>query len=875
MNIWNNLTEGERDTLTEMQRRLEQQHQLHERRSYWEEYVRDPMVDQTVKDYMNELADYYAGMFTAIRNKIIEINNNGKRGRRSNDPIQLIYMYHDPKDMAIFAVTAVLGAYLSSYRNKHELKQMDEFKNSLFSNLARTIGNDLMTSMLFKDTRTLHRGMFKAWQASFKNWDKRKIDRFNKMYAEVEGNTRAYQENIGCHILSVMRQYEGPKVAPYFRHVVQRTESGKEMHYVIPSDEMLAVLCLNHEDEQGPFNIAALVKDARKFPTLCPPADHTMEENGGMILPILRKGTVRIRGRYKGVASKVSQRNLDVINELQRTEWTINDTVFRAMEHLWVNNINACNLPARTKEMTFIFNVPKPKDGTKEQIKAWNAERHAAHTEWNKNYQKRARMEQRLGEARNKRQNRMFYHCWHFDFRGRMYTSADTFSPQGSDLDCAMIKFATPYEIHDEETYREIAINLTNLFDGQGPEHGFQGTASDKSTLDERYQWAVDNIDQFRTIVANPVHPDVLHMWEDTSPMKNVSFQRLAAAEDFLLATDKGLTAVPVQVDGTCNGYQHWAALMRDHVTGPHVNLQPLDTGLPGDLYKVVAEGMDTVLGRYDGDDPYMQAFKVYYAESGVPRKATKRCVMCDPYGLTAFSMKAYIRVEGHLDWIDTFNWNSVTLPDDFEPNKNRAIVAFTNLLQAGLREVNGLSEQGKIYVKTLCDIAGTEGYALCWTTPSGFTVANIYKESLTRTDRLSLFLKGKARKYENNKLGDIRRSMPVEGTELDVAGCIGPIPPNYIHSIDAAHLSMVVERMMEAGCHDFSMIHDSFGCPAPFAAMMRKIIKETFYEIHAEPLLDGLKRQVEEQLGIELPEPPTGGDLDILRVLESEYLFS
>ena len=41
-------------------------------------------------------------------------------------------------------------------------------------------------------------------------------------------------------------------------------------------------------------------------------------------------------------------------------------------------------------------------------------------------------------------------------------------------------------------------------------------------------------------------------------------------------------------IDGSNNGSQHLAALTKDEVTAPHVNLVPLD--LPGDLYKYVSD---------------------------------------------------------------------------------------------------------------------------------------------------------------------------------------------------------------------------------------------------------------------------------------------
>ena len=86
-------------------------------------------------------------------------------------------------------------------------------------------------------------------------------------------------------------------------------------------------------------------------------------------------------------------------------------------------------------------------------------------------------------------------------------------------------------------------------------------------------------------------------------------------------------------------------------------------------------------------------------------------------------------------------------------------------------------------------------------------------------------------------------------------------IPPNYIHSIDAAHLMKTVNAMAEQGVPSFSMIHDSYGCHCSFVPTMRKALTETFYEIHKQPLLQKFKEDIEDvvgPIGRRLPEKET-----------------
>jgi len=79
---------------------------------------------------------------------------------------------------------------------------------------------------------------------------------------------------------------------------------------------------------------------------------------------------------------------------------------------------------------------------------------------------------------------------------------------------------------------------------------------------------------------------------------------------------------------------------------------------------------------------------------------------------------------------------------------------------------------------------------------------------------------------------------------------------------------------MANCGIEDFSFIHDSYGCHAPMVSVMRTITQEEFVKLHSSNLLEDLKNQFEEYLGVKLPDVPKTGTLDINQVFESEYFF-
>ena len=104
-------------------------------------------------------------------------------------------------------------------------------------------------------------------------------------------------------------------------------------------------------------------------------------------------------------------------------------------------------------------------------------------------------------------------------------------------------------------------------------------------------------------------------------------------------------------------------------------------------------------------------------------------------------------------------------------------------------------------------------------------------------------------------------------------------IAPNYVHSMDASHLMLTVDACVDAGIHQFAMIHDSYGCPAGQGDLMFSLVREVFAETYKQnDVLQDLHDQVENMLSPkkakELPPIPKHGTLDLDVVKQSMYAF-
>jgi DNA-directed RNA polymerase len=89
---------------------------------------------------------------------------------------------------------------------------------------------------------------------------------------------------------------------------------------------------------------------------------------------------------------------------------------------------------------------------------------------------------------------------------------------------------------------------------------------------------------------------------------------------------------------------------------------------------------------------------------------------------------------------------------------------------------------------------------------------------------------------------------------------------PNAIHSLDAAHLMMIVCESP----FDTTTIHDSFGCALADMADLFTIVREQFVRLYENDPLERILTEMGVTLdGVEI------GALDIRGVLDSEYAFA
>ena len=382
--------------------------------------------------------------------------------------------------------------------------------------------------------------------------------------------------------------------------------------------------------------------------------------------------------------------------------------------------------------------------------------------------------------------------------------------------------------------------------------HGANKFGFDKVSYDERVEWVIDNHTLILEAAEDPLSNR--EFWANADkPYQFLAFcfeyaEYVKTGEDFI-------SHLPIALDGSCNGLQHFSAMLRDPAGSAAVNLTPGDK--PADIYQDVADVCTNQLRAVadDGEavaENWLKFFKAHEYES-LPRGASKRPVMTLPYGSSQQTCTSSL-----------FSWYSGH-DDKFFPDNTgfRHCIYLSSLLWDSIGEVVVAARGAMDWIQTVSASIAKQDKPLIYTTPLGFPM---YQASPNEKQTTICHRVGGSRMRVNI-------TVPTEG--LSVRKQRQGSSPNFVHSIDATHMMMCINSGLDHGIGSFAMIHDDFGVHACHIEDWNKIIREQFVKLHTENnVLEDLYTQLVNQSEVEIPRPPEhmGSDLDA--TLESPYFF-
>lgn len=539
------------------------------------------------------------------------------------------------------------------------------------------------------------------------------------------------------------------------------------------------------------------------LPTIIPPKPWSRlltgeASNGGYYF--MKRALVRNVSHSVKPVFKLSDRSLNALNHAQNTAWVLNKKVLNVVQGVIRNEVL---LPGAIPVLS-----DKP---TTEEVGAFSE------------------FQRTLGAAEEVADRPSLWFPKSYDWRLRLYDLPNDLKPQGNDFARGLLMFAHGLPVSLNGRYW-LAVHLGNLL------------GKDKAQYPDRIKAVEDATDLIQRIVSDPLKNREWAEMEDP-------WQFLAACYDWVAIneSDKARSHIPVSLDGSCSGMQHFSMLTRDYKGALATNCTS-DERIH-DLYLAVGGRVKDRV-EYDAAKGVKQAL-LWWEMVSNPKQARgvcKRAVMTVPYGVTDRGITQFMIKDKHV----------AAFPKE---DRYTSAVYMTTLIRAALDDTMSNARAAQAYINTVAYTLALKQKPLAWETPAGSIVAQGYKNLIE--------------KRVKTPNGTLTLHVEPEDASYDHRRAKLATSPNVIHSLDAAHLQLVVNDLAAEGINDMFLVHDSFGVHAENVPLMRNILRAKLHEIYKDNQLEAWRSSVERLSGERLPEPPPVGDWDVSEVLNAEYLFA
>ena len=517
------------------------------------------------------------------------------------------------------------------------------------------------------------------------------------------------------------------------------------------------------------------------------------------------------------------------IDKLQATRWCVNKDVHQAILDNWED---------------FISNEIFSGEDEKENEKL---------------YQRQASKNREVKEVMaiaNKWLDKDFSFYLDADYRGRLYYSEPFFNFQGSDIARGQLVFAKGKLFNESASFwlgvhtaccfnqsyfvDEIPEWVTTDYRQVLLDEGLDTISVDKMTLEDRAMWTQQNIDVI-------VELGEMKFFADEAE-KPISFLA-CCIEWYKYATTDGdfYTRLPIPIDGANNGWQHLGAMSKDEHTGRLVGLVP--TAIQNDFYVQIAKRLT-------------ERMPDWFEERQIPMKhirkgIAKRAAMTRAYSCGQKKMSESMYSDCYqYGYTEEYNINTW----DCDELSNQVIRSIQEVCPGPLETMRYLQRLAEQEIINWATTYGTDrGHGIEWTTPSGFPV--VYECYRTRPVKVDCY-------GFNTPEGEIRFKHVIrEKTDIpDRRGFMCGISPNFVHSMDASHMALVIANWED----DFGAVHDSFSTHASDVESLMSTTREQFVDMYDKenfydviPFGKGYNGEV-----------PTIGTLNIQEVNDSNYFF-
>ena len=519
-----------------------------------------------------------------------------------------------------------------------------------------------------------------------------------------------------------------------------------------------------------------------------------------------------------------------------------------------------------------------------------------------------------MAKAKGLKDKDTFYQSVEVDYRGRIYYNEAFLNFQGSDLARGMLQFARKKPMTAEGLWW-LAIHTACCYNQsyqkeEIPEwceadyasyleaEGLESISVDKFTLEDRVRWTNENMNTL--VEAGRTN----HLFMEAE--KPISFLSSCLEwYDYSEATAANrihFTHLPLPIDGSNNGWQHLGAMSKDKKTGQLVGLTEQEIQV--DFYVQTAKSL------YDLTEDRLREIMDIMPMKHIRKGISKRGSMTRAYsagaskigenmwfdcrtedyheiygieekdcqGLAKLLIKAIdavcpgpLSTMSYLQQLASFKIGKYSrFKDEEVADKEfsalkkaiKELYGKSGKTDEELQILNALMKETDKYEARL--VYGIGDSDIRWTTPSGFHV--VYKDYAMKSVRC----KSTIAKFKNQGSRQINHVAKIPTRMPDVRSFMCGISPNFVHSMDAAHMALIIDQWN----NDFGAVHDSFAVHACDVDSLLEITKSTFVKMYdVDNFFNYIRKEITNNK--DDVEQPKLGSLDIQEVYYSDYFFA
>lgn len=715
---------------------------------------------------------------------------------------------------------------------------MPEHERSRCDQVALDVATYIVDELRYRRFRDTHPGLFnyrlKKLRSTNHYGHQRRAMNATMAYAGFETPDLSLDEkeksNVGevlVGLLLEMNSAETWKKPEGLADVWTGYEGKRKVRKLRPTETTLAWLAT--------WNKAREFDRPRKMPMVVPPLPWTREEDGGYLFnqfgkyPMVKNVSAE---HLRTIKRSVDPTVFKALNLIQATPWRINTEVLEVIEKIRALGREMAGIAASEREPE----PPRPHDidTNEEARRKWRDRAHDVH-EREHLRKPRAAEDARILSVARRFVNETIYFPHNVDLTGRVYPIADVFSPQGGDFSRALLTFADAKPLGKRGSYW-LAIHGANCL-GKTP----QGEKVSKMSFADRVAY----VERHTQAICRAAKDPLAETWwvEADEPLQFYAFccewnryVESGYSEEFV-------SGLPIYQDGSCNGLQHYSALLRDEIGGNAVNLVPSDW--PQDIYQKVADNVLDKLADRAASDP----LAAKWLESGVvDRKLTKKPTMTFAYGTKQWSQSNQI-----MDYLENHDeakkLKALFTEHGSASGMGAAVSLMSELIWDALREtvakaaecMDSLRDNARAIAKGTRGTrrkAARAGKCVEWTVPeTNFHVRQEYFRYDDTEQGYTMF-RGKP----------IRPRIYRRTDDIDFDKQSNSMAPNYIHSLDAAALHMTVARTSQVGIASFGVVHDNFATVAGDYDILAQQTRESFHLVHRGQLVEPESEEAIEQ---------------------------